>query len=144
MDSHESIRCEGCGTDNEVVREPVSNAPFRLGTFYDDDEVHQFLLTVSAGRAYLLDYSSPMDMPLAEARGTTNDEAVRALFDRVTIPMGPTYCEDYPCCGHTPNDPCNYTGPTAEDMLSNPDAYHLNCEHEAGYCYLDEEEDEDE
>jgi hypothetical protein len=21
-----------------------------------------------------------------------------------------TYCEDYPCCGHTPSDPCGYDG----------------------------------
>lgn len=25
------------------------------------------------------------------------------------------YCEDYPCCGHTPADPCDGTGPTADD-----------------------------
>ena len=29
-------------------------------------------------------------------------------------------CEDYPCCGHTPADPCGDTGPTAEDYLSLP------------------------
>ena len=39
------------------------------------------------------------------------------------------YCEDYPCCGHTPSDPCDYTGPTSEDyyaMFSNPnyDSYY--------------------
>jgi len=26
--------------------------------------------------------------------------------------------EDYPCCGHTPSDPCDYSGPTAEDYFA--------------------------
>lgn len=39
------------------------------------------------------------------------------------------YCEDYPCCGHTPSDPCTYYGPTSEDyfaMFSSPnyDSYY--------------------
>lgn len=28
------------------------------------------------------------------------------------------YCEDYPCCGHTPQDPCDYSGPTSEDYYA--------------------------
>jgi len=34
------------------------------------------------------------------------------------------YCEDYPSCGHTPSDPCDDTGLTADDYytkFSNPD-----------------------
>ena len=27
-------------------------------------------------------------------------------------------CEDYPCCGHTPNDPCGSEGATAEDYIN--------------------------
>ena len=33
-------------------------------------------------------------------------------------------CEDYPACGHTPDDPCDDTGPTVEDYyrkFSDPD-----------------------
>ena len=26
-------------------------------------------------------------------------------------------CEDYPCCGHTPSDPCGSEGPSADDYL---------------------------
>ena len=28
-----------------------------------------------------------------------------------------TMCEDYPCCGHTPADPCGTTGASADDYL---------------------------
>ena len=34
------------------------------------------------------------------------------------------YCEDYPCCGHTPADPCDPDGLTAADhynRMSDPD-----------------------
>ena len=44
------------------------------------------------------------------------------------------YCEDYPCCGHTPQDPCErqwYDEPDAFDTLKNP---HALCEHEFGLC----------
>lgn len=27
-------------------------------------------------------------------------------------------CEDYPCCGHTPQDPCGLEGPTSDDYLN--------------------------
>jgi len=48
------------------------------------------------------------------------------------------YCEDYPCCGHTPQDPCDST---PYDPWSYP---HLGCDHNAGYCYLADEEEDDE
>ena len=44
------------------------------------------------------------------------------------------YCEDYPCCGHTPQDPCErqwYDEPDAFDTTKNP---HALCEHEFGLC----------
>jgi hypothetical protein len=44
------------------------------------------------------------------------------------------YCEDYPCCGHTSDDPCNYSGPTATDMAADPAKYHIGCDHEALHC----------
>lgn len=43
-------------------------------------------------------------------------------------------CEDYPCCGHTPLDPCErqwYDEPGAFDTSRNP---HALCEHEYGFC----------
>ena len=48
------------------------------------------------------------------------------------------YCEDYPCCGHTPQDPCDSS---PYDPWSDP---HLGCDHNAGYCYLADEEEDDE
>lgn len=44
------------------------------------------------------------------------------------------YCEDYPCCGHTPADPCDeqwYDKPGAFDTSKNP---HALCDHENGCC----------
>lgn len=55
-----------------------------------------------------------------------------------------SYCEDYPCCGHTPQDPCDYSGPTSQDMLADPARYHIGCDHNTGYCYYEEVDDEDE
>jgi hypothetical protein len=43
-------------------------------------------------------------------------------------------CEDYPCCGHTPLDPCGrewYDEPDAFDVRKNP---HALCDHESGDC----------
>jgi hypothetical protein len=42
-----------------------------------------------------------------------------------------SYCEDYPCCGHTPADPCE------RQWYDEPDAFtgaHAFCEHEIGQC----------
>lgn len=35
------------------------------------------------------------------------------------------FCEDYPCCGHTPSDPCDPDGTTYADMwnMLNHEAY---------------------
>ena len=53
-----------------------------------------------------------------------------------------SYCEDYPACGHTPQDPCDYSGPTAEDMLAEPARYHVGCDHDAGDCRYEDYEGE--
>lgn len=47
------------------------------------------------------------------------------------------HCEDYPCCGHTPDDPCNYK---PHDWANDP---HLMCEHGNGYCEVAEREADD-
>lgn len=50
-------------------------------------------------------------------------------------------CEDYPCCGHTPQDPCSaqwYDAPDAFDTTVHP---HALCDHESGDCDVYEEED---
>jgi hypothetical protein len=52
-------------------------------------------------------------------------------------------CEDYPCCGHTAQDPCEaqwYDAPDAFDPSVNP---HCFCDHEYGECDVDDYEDED-
>lgn len=60
------------------------------------------------------------------------------------------YCEDYPCCGHTPEDPCGpqwYDKPGAFDTTI-PGNEHALCDHENGDCdvedYGDDEESEGE
>ena len=50
-------------------------------------------------------------------------------------------CEDYPCCGHTDGLGCNYVPDT--EALWQHAATHASCEHEHGWCVLDDE-DEDE
>lgn len=53
-------------------------------------------------------------------------------------------CEDYPCCGHTPLDPCDrqwYDEPYAFDLSRNP---HALCEHEYGICDVEPDEDDEE
>lgn len=47
------------------------------------------------------------------------------------------YCEDYPCCGHTPSDPCErqwYDEPGVFDPYKNPHAF---CDHSEGWCEAD-------
>lgn len=60
-----------------------------------------------------------------------------------------TYCEDYPCCGHTYDDPCGrqpYDEPGYYDT-SRPGNEHALCNHAEGECnvdFYDDEPDEDE
>lgn len=71
-------------------------------------------------------------------------ELVLKAREKQTLVMG--RCEDYPCCGHTPEDPCTrewYDHPDAFNPSVNP---HCFCEHEYDICevdyYGDDEEDE--
>jgi hypothetical protein len=55
-------------------------------------------------------------------------------------------CEDYPCCGHTDNDPCDrqwYDEPGAFDTSIRGNEHAL-CEHEFGFCEVDAYDDEEE
>lgn len=54
------------------------------------------------------------------------------------------YCEDYPCCGHTREDPCErqwYDEPGAFDT-SKPGNEHALCDHPNGDCLVPEPDDE--
>ena len=56
------------------------------------------------------------------------------------------YCEDHPCCGHTPQDPCERQWsdePGAFDT-SRPGNEHALCEHEFGFCDVPEYDEEEE
>lgn len=47
-------------------------------------------------------------------------------------------CEDYPCCGHTPSDPCErqpYDEPGYFDT-SRPGNEHALCNHAEGECLV--------
>jgi hypothetical protein len=70
----------------------------------------------------------------------TEYEAVLAMRERDEKPRG--YCEDYPCCGHTPDDPCTRqwydTAAGRQHMMR-----HSMCDHDAGYCEMDEYDDEE-
>ena len=73
----------------------------------------------------------------------TNDEheVILKLREAETLVNG--RCEDYPCCGHTAQDPCTrewYDHPDAFNPLVNP---HCFCEHEYGICEVDEYDDEE-
>lgn len=54
-------------------------------------------------------------------------------------------CEDYPCCGHTNDDPCGrqpYDEPGYFDT-SRPGNEHALCDHAAGVCDVWEDEPDD-
>lgn len=51
-------------------------------------------------------------------------------------------CEDYPCCGHTDGLPCDWTPPDYSDP-GVAAAYHIGCDHAAGYCDYEDDEEED-
>ena len=74
----------------------------------------------------------------------TNDEreVILKMREKETLVNG--HCEDWPCCGHTPLDPCTrewYDHPDAFNPRVNP---HCFCDHENGDCSVDDYEDEDE
>ena len=52
-------------------------------------------------------------------------------------------CEDFPCCGHTPDDPCErqwYDDPDAFNPTVNP---HCFCDHADNWCVVDDDGYED-
>lgn len=49
-------------------------------------------------------------------------------------------CEDYPCCGHEAGDCNGLLYGSDEAIKSGP---HLLCDHEAGFCDLEGDEEED-
>jgi hypothetical protein len=55
------------------------------------------------------------------------------------------YCEDFPCCGHTAQDPCGrqwFDEPGAFDT-SRPGNEHALCDHENGFCEIADNSDDD-
>jgi len=55
-----------------------------------------------------------------------------------------SYCEDFPCCGHTPQDPCDrqpYDEPGYFDTTISGNEHAL-CDHENGECNVDYDEPE--
>jgi len=53
-------------------------------------------------------------------------------------------CEDYPCCGHTAEDPCErqwYDEPGAFDT-SRPGNEHALCDHENSICEVGDDDEE--
>jgi hypothetical protein len=73
----------------------------------------------------------------------TNDEREVVLKMREKDTLIDGRCEDYPCCGHTPQDPCTrewYDHPDAFNPRVNP---HCFCDHEIGCDVEPYEEDVD-
>jgi len=55
-----------------------------------------------------------------------------------------SYCEDYPCCGHTPQDPCErqpYDEPGYYDTTVRGQEHRL-CDHENGECNVEYDEED--
>lgn len=58
------------------------------------------------------------------------------------------YCEDFPCCGHEAGD-CDGSKYGSDELIKAQveeqwRTGHGMCDHEAGVCEYDEEEDDDE
>lgn len=63
-----------------------------------------------------------------------------AIQDSINA-SGTGRCEDYPCCGHTDGLGCQTTPEmTSAYWLDNP---HALCDHEAGICEADYDDEED-
>lgn len=53
-------------------------------------------------------------------------------------------CEDYPCCGHTDGGGCQTTPEmTSAYYTEGPGREHLLCDHEAGICDAEPDEDDE-
>jgi hypothetical protein len=84
-------------------------------------------------------YGKVSDVPNMDL---TNDEreVILKMREKDTLVNG--YCEDYPCCGHTPDDPCTrewYDHPDAFNPSVNP---HCFCDHADGWCSVEEYEED--
>lgn len=69
----------------------------------------------------------------------------KAELDRDEDELYNGRCEDYPCCGHTPQDPCSrqeYDAPDYYDTTIRGQEHRL-CDHENGDCDVDYEQYED-
>jgi hypothetical protein len=51
-------------------------------------------------------------------------------------------CEDYPCCGHEPGD-CNGLRYGSDEYIKEQVGIHFDCEHEHGFCRLDDRMEDD-
>lgn len=49
-------------------------------------------------------------------------------------------CEDFPCCGHEAGD-CDGSLYGSDEQIKEHVRIHFDCEHDMGYCVLDEVED---
>lgn len=58
------------------------------------------------------------------------------------MPWSSSYCEDFPCCGHEAGDCDGSKYGSDEDIIASA-ITHADCEHEAGYCWVAEREQEE-
>lgn len=74
----------------------------------------------------------------------TNEEYDRIMRERQPEHIQRTgYCEDYPCCGHTPDDPCGYQPYDNPQRMYEWAQRHSYCDHEAGIYECEEYGDDD-
>lgn len=59
-------------------------------------------------------------------------------FHSCAVESNGGWCEDYPACGHEYGD-CNGRRYGSEAALRDQVRDHLHCEHEHGYCDLEED-----
>lgn len=80
-------------------------------------------------------------MTCDECKFTTHDQA---LMDRHScdIQEQGSHCEDYPACGHEWGD-CNGLLYGSDEAIKEHTMRHINCDHEAGWCSLDDEGDDE-
>lgn len=69
----------------------------------------------------------------------SDDEYDRIMRERQPEHVQATgYCEDYPCCGHTPEDPCEYQSYDNPHRMYEWAQAHSYCDHEAGIYECDD------
>lgn len=86
--------------------------------------------------------NNPMLLPIAASCAacsfTTLDMGLLQNHNCETQARG-GQCEDYPCCGHEMGDCNGLLYGSDEAIKSDP---HLLCDHETGYCPIEDEESE--